>query len=246
MRPSNASVTVEHRAHLPGRPEGGPGRAGWHALQHPQPHRRQRRQRQQDVTLNLSSEAAERHLEAARERQRRRRHRLHQQLERHVLIARREQRACTTTPAWPGSFLHCSDASPRGRAAGAAPHQLPASPPCDPGRPPSSVRVSRFAKVSGTSVARSLAFGPVAMPPCPTSVASNRCCACKQPGGKRKCAPRSRLTTHSSGVHREQALSTHECACCRHAVGARNRIGHGCRPGRDGWPAVGRRTTASS
>ena len=74
-----------HRAHLPGRPEGGPGRAGRLALQHPQPHRRQRRQRQQDGHAEPVERSAQRHLEVARQRQRRRRHRLHQQLERHVL-----------------------------------------------------------------------------------------------------------------------------------------------------------------
>ncbi len=46
--PTNASVTVAHRAHLPGRPEGGPGRAGRQPLQRAQPQRRQRRQHQQD------------------------------------------------------------------------------------------------------------------------------------------------------------------------------------------------------
>ena len=42
----------------------------------------------QTFTVNLSERSAERHLEPARERQCRRRRRLHQQLERHVLMFR--------------------------------------------------------------------------------------------------------------------------------------------------------------
>ena len=45
-------------------------------------------------TKNLTSEALERHLEAARQRQRQCRHRLHQQLERHVLMRSPPSPAC--------------------------------------------------------------------------------------------------------------------------------------------------------